>query len=824
MPLQFQNISFIQQQFITQMQAHAQRYEAFMKFASSGVFIMDMQGNLKECSQMAADMLGYSMEEMITLNVTQWEAMVPPEEIAKLFQSTSTQTPIHFESKHKRKDGTFYDAAISSVQIRIGGETFIYASVKDITEQKEKEMHLKNLLEQQKALYKVQTIGFIFLKNRYFEWTNETFEQLFGYEIGELQGQSARIIYDSDDQFENYGREGYEALKKIGTFTKEIQGVKKDGTKITLLTSMTALKEDASEAVGVAFNITEMKQQTEIIKKQNQEFKTIFEISRDGLAILDLQSNFLDCNDAYLTMTGLSKEELLASSCIALSIPQDHQRSIEAMKIVKEQGYLESFEKTCIVKDGKQIVIRMALSLMPDKKRILTSAKDVTDLRNHERELEFIAHFDPLTKLPNRVLLSDRMQQSISNAHRNDQALAVAYLDLDGFKQVNDTYGHEAGDLLLVKLSERMQGVLRAGDTLARIGGDEFVVVLNNQGSENETFAVLNRLLNAAASNVDIGNAIVAVSASIGVTFYIKAYGVDADILLRQADQAMYEAKMRGKNQIALFQDLTHISDKTGERAQAIKNALEMSEFIVHYQPKVNMKSGEVVGVEALIRWNSPQQGIIYPDDFLPIVDNRPLMNEIDKWVFNEALKQLSTWANEGLDIKISINISAYTFKQKNFISIIDEIIAAYPTPKPFSIDIEILESNSLHDIQEVQKIIEQLHTRNITVSLDDFGTGYSTLSYLKQLGIDTLKIDKSFILDILHNKGDLSIINASVGLAEAFQVKPLAEGVESIEQGNILLKHGCYLAQGYIISRPMSAELLPQWIKEYKAPNSWTH
>ena len=565
---------------------------------------------------------------------------------------------------------------------------------------------------------------------------------------------------------------------------------------------------------------TETLKQT--LKKQREEFKTIFDISRDGIAILDLDSNFLDFNDAYLAMTGLSRKELLSTSCAALSITEDYERAKNAMQRTFETGFVESFEKTCVVKNNKHLVIRMALSLMPDKKRIMVSTKDITDIRDHQEQLEFIANFDPLTKLPNRALFSDRIKQSIANAHRNNQKIAIAYLDLDGFKQVNDGYGHNTGDILLIEVAKRMQQELREGDTLARLGGDEFVAILNNQNNEIDTFSILNRLLDAASSPINIEDKLIVVSASIGVTFYSKEYDIDADLLLRQADQAMYEAKLRGKNQIVVFDDISTISNQMGENASAIKKALAKNEFILYYQPKVNMKSGEVIGVEALIRWNDPKRGIVYPDDFLPIVDNRPLMYEIDQWVFNEALSQLSLWQIDGLDTKVGINISAYTLKQPNFFSLIDDTLAKYPSIKPYQIDIEILESSSLHEIEEVRQIIEKLHERNITVSLDDFGTGYSTLSYLKKLGIDTLKIDKSFVLDILHDSGDLSIVDASVGLAEAFKAKPLAEGVESIEHGIVLIQLGCLLAQGYIISRPMSADLLPKWVKAWKSPKSW--
>lgn len=750
------------------------KFQTLFEESLDGIVLMDPKTQkFVEFNHHACEMYGYTKEEFGLLSPKDLDALHDEERIIATQQAILKNGWDKFTTKHKTKDGTLKDIIVSVKVFTMDNNHVLHATFHDITQQKNRELHLQTLLNEQEALYKVQTVGFVHLKDRQLKWTNEIFESMLGYEKGELQGQSARIMYQDEEEYANYGRDGYVALNTTGVFTREINAIKKDGTKLILLASMTSLHKDATEAVGIAFDITEMKKQAETIEKQHEEFKTIFDISRDGIAILDLESNFLDFNDAYLAMTGFSREELLATSCIALAISEDNERAIKAMEIVFEFGFLESFEKTCIVKNGKSLVIRMAMSLMPDKKRIMISTKDVTDIRDHEKQLEFIAHFDPLTKLPNRSLFSDRMKQSIANAHRNNQKLAIAYLDLDGFKQVNDTHGHNVGDLLLIEVSNRMQNALREGDTIARFGGDEFVIILGNQNDENETFAILNRVLDAASSPVDIANTVITVSASIGVTFYSKEYDIHADILLRQADQAMYEAKLRGKNQIAVFDDISDLSNQVGESALAIKNALLNNEFMLHYQPKVNMKSGEVIGAEALIRWNDPVRGIVYPDDFLSIVDNRPLMYEIDQWVFNEALSQLSRWYADGFDTKVSINISAYTFKQPNFFSLIDDTLAKHPNIKPHQIDIEILESSSLHEIEDVRKIIEQLHERNITVSLDDFGTGYSTLSYLKKLGIDTLKIDKSFVLDILHDLGDLSIVDASVGLAEAFRAKP---------------------------------------------------
>ena len=545
-----------------QTEADRQRYQAFMKYASNGVFIMDIEGNLKECSQMAANMLGYSMKEMTTLHVTDWDAMIPADELPELFRSTSTQTPIYFESKHVRKDGSTYDAAIASIQIIINGELLIYASVRDITDYKllENELLEKNR-ELQKTQLKFQTLfeesldGIVLMDlntQQFIEFNHHACE-MYGYTKEEFKLLTPQDLEALENQEEILATQ--QAIIEQGWGRFATQHKTKDGELKDIIVSVKVYNMENQNFLHATFHdITEIKRQAELIEKQNEEFKTIFDISRDGIVIVDLESNFLDFNDAYLSISGFTREELLSTSCLALSIPEDHERIKQAIQIVLETGYLDTFEKICLNKTGKQMIVNLALSLMPDKKRIMASVKDITDIRNHEQQLEFIAHYDPLTKLPNRVLLSDRMKQSIANAHRNNGKLAIAYLDLDGFKQVNDTYGHDAGDILLIEVSKRMQSVLREGDTIARLGGDEFVAILANQNDEGETFTILNRLLEAASSPMDITSAVVTVSASIGVTFYSQEYGVDADILLRQADQAMYEAKLRGKNRIAIFE------------------------------------------------------------------------------------------------------------------------------------------------------------------------------------------------------------------------------------------------------------------------------
>lgn len=449
---------------------------------------------------------------------------------------------------------------------------------------------------------------------------------------------------------------------------------------------------------------------------------------------------------------------------------------------------------------------------------------DVTDQKESELKLEHFANHDMLTGLSNRVFLASFMPRILARAKRNNTFVALLFIDLDGFKKINDEHGHEVGDLLLKDVALRLNSLIRADDLVSRLGGDEFTVMIGDLNRKEELRPLIERILGLLNEPFYFMGYQLFVSASIGVSFYPQDKEVDVDTLLRQADQAMYEAKVRGKNQFAYYEEIFGVLPKnTIGDASSIGTALKNGEFVLYYQPKVNMSTGQVLGVEALIRWNDPSKGMVYPDAFLPIIENRPLIYTLDQWVLRRAVEQLREWSSHNFSTKISINVSAYTFKQSSLIESIDTIFAEFPDVLPSQIEIEILETSALHDIDEIQEVIKALHARGITVALDDFGTGYSTLSYLKKLEIDYLKLDKSFVMDMLTDTNDLSILDATLGLAHAFNFKVIAEGVESIEHGNLLLQFGCELAQGYEIARPMSAEAFVEWIQTWKSHSVWT-
>jgi diguanylate cyclase (GGDEF)-like protein len=448
---------------------------------------------------------------------------------------------------------------------------------------------------------------------------------------------------------------------------------------------------------------------------------------------------------------------------------------------------------------------------------------DITNQKEHESRLEFIAHYDPLTGLPNRVLLNDRLQRGMAQARRRGQQLALAYIDLDGFKAVNDTHGHHVGDQLLKTVAARMKNTLREGDTISRLGGDEFVAVLIDLPDTESCLLLTQRLLAAVAQPVPLVGHELKVSASIGLSLFPQPDDVDADQLLRQADLAMYQAKLAGKNRYHVF-DTAHDRSLRGryEDLARIRRGLRGGEFRMVYQPKVNMRTGAVVGAEALIRWAHPEQGELEPACFLPTVEGNPLAIELGDWVIERALAQIVAWKRDGLALPVSVNISAHHLQAPDFMLRLQSALARHPEVWPGSLELEVLETSALESITHVSRIVEACAAIGVSFALDDFGTGYSSLAYLKRLPAARLKIDQVFVRGMPEDAEDLAILQAILGLASAFRREVIAEGVETVEHGELLLQLGCDIGQGYGIARPMPAEQISEWAASWSPPRSW--
>ncbi|ACE84668.1 sensor domain-containing protein [Cellvibrio japonicus] len=554
----------------------------------------------------------------------------------------------------------------------------------------------------------------------------------------------------------------------------------------------------------------------------------VFSHAREGILITDAQGNIIEVNTTFTDITGYTRDDVIGKNPRLLQSNKHDAVFFERLwhSLVNEGAWCgEIWNKR---KNGDLYVASMTISAVKDSRGQITHFvdlfNDITHIKEHQRQLEHIAHYDALTHLPNRVLLADRMKQALLHSQRSGLSLAVMYIDLDGFKAINDQYGHDLGDQLLVAISSRFKSVLRESDTLARIGGDEFVVVLNELEQPAAYQPVLDRLLATAADPLILRDQALRITASIGITLY-PSDTADAEQLIRHADQAMYLAKQRGKNGWHLFDVDRDVATKHQyESLERIRLALEQREFILHYQPKVNMKTGALVGAEALIRWQHPTRGMISPGEFLPLIEEHPIGLDVGEWVIDTALSQIEHWQREGLALPVSVNLCALQLQQGRFAQRLSELLQAHPDVAPGQLELEIVETSALADMTDVANTMRACNALGVRFAVDDFGTGYSSLTYLKRLPAETLKIDQSFIRDMLDDPDDFAIVKGVISLAQAFHRQVIAEGVESVAHGEMLIPLGCELAQGYGIARPMLAGEISSWIQRWTPDPRWTY
>ncbi|WP_295404710.1 EAL domain-containing protein [uncultured Thiocystis sp.] len=574
---------------------------------------------------------------------------------------------------------------------------------------------------------------------------------------------------------------------------------------------------------GFNVDITERKQAESSLRLA----ASVFTHASEGIMIATADGTIIDVNDAFTRITSYAREEVLGRNPRLLgSGLQDSAFYAALWRALLDTGHW-SGELWNRRKNGELYAVLQSISAVcdaqGDTQHYVALFSDITLVKEHQRLLEHHAQYDALTALPNRVLLADRLHQAMAQTQRRGQHMAVVYLDLDGFKVINDRHGHAAGDQVLIAEAARMQGMLREGDTLARLGGDEFVIVLIDLGDLEDSVPLLNRLLASVAEPMRIGDLIAQVSASVGVTFYPQAGAVDGDLLLRQADQAMYQAKQSGKNRFYLFDtELDQHIRGHHEHLEQIRHALAAGEFVLDYQPKVNLRTGTVIGAEALIRWRHPQRGLLAPASFLPAIEDHPLAVALGEWVIKTALAQIDAWRALGLDLPVSVNVGARQLQQADFVARLRALLAERPEVAPSALSLEVLETSALEDLVRISQVIDACRELGVSFALDDFGTGYSSLTYLKRLAVTQLKIDRSFVCDMLNDPEDLAIVESVLSLADAFHRQVIAEGVETLEHGEMLLRLGCDLAQGFGIARPMPAHELPGWLAAWRIPTHW--
>jgi diguanylate cyclase (GGDEF)-like protein/PAS domain S-box-containing protein len=556
---------------------------------------------------------------------------------------------------------------------------------------------------------------------------------------------------------------------------------------------------------------------------------SLFQHLHEGLLVTDADLRVLDANPAYTDILGVPRNELLGTvPSLLRPTPADpiaRQQRAAMWGSLRDSGNWrgELLERR---RNGETCTLQATISSVKgptDKLRYhVLVISDITEQRLQRERLERQAHFDELTRLPNRVHLQMLLGDAMHAADRDGFLLAVCYLDLDRFKPVNDKFGHAAGDRLLAELAGRLRSALRRRDTwadsAARLGGDEFVLLLR-AGTVEEARLAVERVLRVVSQPylIDPEHEPVQITASMGATVY-PIDRSDADTLLRHADHAMYGAKQSGRNGY-LFFDPEH-RRRTEERVMAIgrvQEALDRGEFVLFYQPKVDMRANKVLGFEALLRWEHPQHGLIAPQQFLPLIENTGLSARVGDWVFAQALEHLSQWRRKGMDISVSVNVSARHLQEPDFAQRLSELLARHSTPLAEYLELEILETAAHNDIEATSALLARCRAIGVRFALDDFGTGYSTLTYLKKLPVDVLKIDRSFVHHMLDDSQDRAIVEGVIGLARTFGCTVVAEGVESPAQARTLLELGCDIGQGTGIAAPMPAGLVANWMRDYR-------
>lgn len=450
----------------------------------------------------------------------------------------------------------------------------------------------------------------------------------------------------------------------------------------------------------------------------------------------------------------------------------------------------------------------------PAVRGIIATTRDITARKQAEEELRHQALHDMLTGLPNRALLQDRMEQALCAAQRHEHSLALLLLDLDRFKEVNDTVGHHHGDMLLQQVAVRLQSALRTSDTVARLGGDEFAVLL---AEDNYTGALIaaGKISTAleAPFVIDGHRHVVHVGTSIGIALY-PDHGLDAEVLLRSADVAMYVAKRRGETCAVYSSDQDHYSPERLALIADLRQAITAGGLVLHYQPKIDLATGGVTSVEALVRWVHPHHGLMRPDRFIPLAEETGLMAPMTRWVLEEAFGQCRRWQCAGIDLSVAVNVSMATLHDPQFSELIAELLQRYEVPATH-LRLEVTESTLMADVGRTKEVLSRVTALGLGISIDDYGTGYSSLAYVKRLPVDELKIDMSFVRQMREDEADAAIVASTIGLGHSLGLRVVAEGVEDRETQEMLVAMGCDTAQGYYWSRPLPAAELERWLRD---------
>ena len=598
-----------------------------------------------------------------------------------------------------------------------------------------------------------------------------------------------------------------------GTIGEEyaIRALKNGAVDYVLKTNLIRLPPAVDRAMRDAEARAEARRTDEARRKTERRFQALIENSADAIVLLDAEGAVVYRSPSTMRLLGYSDEERAGRSVLELVHPEDVEALEAALaECAKAPGVPVAFQCRARDRGGAWKILDGSLNdLTADAAigAIVVNCRDITARREAEQRLAYLAQFDSLTGLANRDLFEDRLEQMLAQARRNDWLVGALIVNLDRFKIVNDTLGHDAGDELLVQAARRLSEAMRAGDTLARLGADEFAAALSNLARADDASLIAQKMLAALARPFDVQGQQVYVSGSLGIALYPDD-GARGDVLLKNADAAKHRVKEQGRNAFQFY--LPEMNERAAHRLEvetALRGALGRGEFALHYQPKVDLASGAIGGFEALLRWRQPDRGLIAPARFIPILEDTGLIVPVGDWVMANVCAQVKAWRRQGVvDRPVAVNLSARQFQQPGLDSAIAHVIEETGVD-PRLIDLEITETLLMRDAEQAARVLKTLKSYGVRIAVDDFGTGYSSLAYLKRFPLDALKIDRAFVRDVTTDPDDAAIAIAIIGLGHSLKLKVIAEGVETQAQLRFLREHGCDEIQGYVFAQALPAE-----------------
>jgi diguanylate cyclase (GGDEF)-like protein/PAS domain S-box-containing protein len=766
------------------------------------VIVVGLDGKIRVANQAASAMLGYPDPALIGKHI---RGIVSPEENLSTGQLLGSMGVLEQNMTWRTASGASIDVLASSSFVRDdnGNPLGIVYAATDVTERRRAEQAVRESEHRYRTLfdgnplpmwvYDYDTLAFIAVNQAAIQHYGFSKEEFLSMTIADIRPEEEiPSLREALDQ------------RRDKNAPRIFRHRRKNGEDIVAeVTSFQFVSGGRRSRLVIAVDVTERQRAEERLRESEERYRLLFERNLAGVYRSTIEGRLLDANDAIARMFGYGdREEFLAQSAFALY--NSHEERQRLMAQVKEQGSLSNVEVRMRRRDGSPVWVIENMTLL-DGGVLEGTIVDITDRKSAQEQMEYQAYHDVLTGLPNRLLFRDRIDIALAHAKRHHTSAAVMFLDLDQFKLVNDSLGHTVGDALLQEVATRLVLSIRADDTVARMGGDEFTILLTDTKDAASSALVAQKLLDAVSKPMVIEGNELYVTTSIGIARSPED-GVDAESLLKQADGAMYRAKEAGRNNFQ-FATATASSD-TSERLmieRSLHHAFEREEFVVHYQPMTNLLTGKVVGAEALIRWNHPERGLMSPDDFIPIAEASGLILPIGEWVLRTAVKQMKGWHAEHGPLRVAVNLSARQFQQRDLTAMIERVLTENDYP-PELLDIEITESTAMQNADVSLAVMKRLKQMGVRISIDDFGTGYSSLSYLKHFPVDTVKIDQNFVRDLSDVSNDGAIITAVISMARALNLRVVAEGVETEAQLDFLRRENCEVVQGFLHSRPVPA------------------